>query len=110
MCSARGMGDARSRQLRQERKRRRRERRRAGAGAGGAKGSGAELKHVVRLVLSSEGREPGADLLAKVPSTLMSDALVELMASYVCWPPAPEELDDLRGWLQLGADVWNVTV
>lgn len=103
------MGDARSRQLRLERKPRgRRERRRAGTD--GAKGSAAELKCVVRFVLSPTGHEPDLDLLAKVPSTLMSDALVELMEPYIFWPPAPDELDALEAWLQLGADVWNVTV
>ena len=69
-----------------------------------------ELKHVVRLVLSPEGRDPDPDLLAKVPSTLMSDALVGLMEPYIVWPPAPSELAALDAWLQLGAEVWNVAV
>jgi hypothetical protein len=40
----------------------------------------------------------------------MSDALVELMEPYIAWPPSPSELADLDAWLQLGAEVWNVTV
>jgi hypothetical protein len=40
----------------------------------------------------------------------MSDALVELMEPYFYWPPARDEMDDVMAWLQLGADVWNITV
>jgi len=68
------------------------------------------LKYAVRFVLSPEGQEPDPDRLAEIHSTLMSDALVELMEPYIVWPPAPDELDDLEAWLHLGADVWNVTV
>ena len=64
----------------------------------------------MRLVLSPEGRGPDPARLAEIASTLMSDALVELMQPYIAWPPAVEELDELEAWLRLGADVWNVTV
>lgn len=40
----------------------------------------------------------------------MSDALVELMAPYIVWPPASGELAELEAWLELGAKVWNITV
>lgn len=98
----------RSRQVRLERKvRRRKELRRAKQGAAG---NGAELKYAVRLVLSPDGKEPDPARLAEIPSTLMSDTLVELMRPYISWPPAPDEIDELEAWLRLGADVWNVTV
>ena len=47
---------------------------------------------------------------SEVPTTLMSDTLVELMEPYIRWPPRPDELDDLKEWLELGAAVWNVMV
>ena len=70
----------------------------------------AELKYAMHVVLSPDGQEPDLDRLAEVTSTLMSDALVELMQPYISWPPRPSELDDLEAWLRLGAEVWNVTV
>jgi hypothetical protein len=102
------MGNDRSRQVRLEKKHRRREKRRRAKQDGA--GDNAELKYAVRLVLSSEGKEPDPRRLAEIPKTLMSDALVELVRPYISWPPAANELDELEAWLRLGADVWNVTV
>ncbi len=41
---------------------------------------------------------------------MMSNALLHLMEPYVSWPPAPDEIEDLEAWLELGAAVWNATV
>lgn len=77
---------------------------------GGVTGSAAESKYAVRVVLAPEGHEPDPARLAALPSTLMSDTLVELMAPYIFWPPAPDEIGELAAWLELGAAIWNVTV
>ena len=66
-----------------------------------------ETRWATTVVIAPEGTEPD---LARIPSTLMSDALVELMEPYFYWPPARDEMDDVMAWLQLGADVWNITV
>jgi len=100
------MGNGRSKRL-AKKGRRREELRRAKRAADS---SGAELKYAVRFVLSSQRQDTDPARLAEVPSTLMSDALVELMQPYIEWPPAPAELDALEAWLRLGADVWNITV
>jgi hypothetical protein len=65
------------------------------------------MRWATTIVVSPDGREPD---LAQLPSTLMSDALVELMEPYFYWPPTRDELADVEDWLQLGADIWNVTV
>lgn len=66
-----------------------------------------EVRWARTVVISPEGTEPD---LARIPSTLMSDALLELMKPYFYWPPARDELEDVMDWLQLGADIWNITV
>lgn len=90
----------------EKKRRRRRQRQQAGIKAA----SSAETKQVTRWMLSPQGCEVDSKRLTELPSMLMSDVLVELLAPYIAWPPASDELADLEAWLELGADVWNVTV
>ncbi|MFH0902221.1 MAG: hypothetical protein V2A73_16435 [Pseudomonadota bacterium] len=69
-----------------------------------------EVREVVRYVFSPDGHSVDPAQLAKVPTSLMSDVLVELMEPYIDWPPAKDEIADLEAWLKLGAQVWNATV
>ena len=48
--------------------------------------------------------------IAQLPAGALSDALVALMKPYVPWPPAPNELDEVEAWLELGAAAWNLCV
>jgi hypothetical protein len=65
---------------------------------------------MVSFVVPPLGEHADPSHLVGVPSTLMADALVELMAPYASWPPRRDELEALEDWLQLGAEVWNATV
>ena len=63
------------------------------------------------LLLTRNGRPPDpARLAAFAALGTMTDALLHLMEPYVWWPPAPDEIEELEGWLKLGAAVWNATV
>ena len=63
------------------------------------------------MVLSRDGRPPDPERLAALSGLgTMSGALLHLMEPYVSWPPAPDEIEDLEAWLELGASVWNATV
>jgi hypothetical protein len=68
-----------------------------------------EWSHLV--ILTPDGRPPDPDRVAALAALgTMSDALLRLMEPYVYWPPAPNEIEDLETWLELGAAVWNATV
>lgn len=107
------MGTARERQVRSQEKRRRREERqkRRLASASSPQPEKLEWKWAQTAVLTPDGRPPDPKrLAAHVALGPMSDALLELMKPYVRWPPAPDELEDVEGWLELGAAVWNATL
>ena len=57
-------------------------------------------------MLSRDGRPPDPDKLAALPALgTMSDSLLRLME-----PPAPDEIEHLEAWLELGAAMWNATL
>jgi hypothetical protein len=45
-----------------------------------------------------------------VPETRLSDSLLRLVEPYVPLPPTPDEIEEIRRALLLGALVWNATV
>jgi hypothetical protein len=109
------MSNRRQAQIRQERKRRRREERRK---------RGQQLARPVRsarrvsqdewsqsMILTPAGRLPDPKQVARFAALgTMSDALLRLMEPYIRWPPHSSEVEDLEGWLELGAAVWNATL
>jgi hypothetical protein len=96
----------RPKQRRERARLRAEERRRQAAQAGSV------IKPRVAFVVSPTGArvDDPARYTAQLPPGALSDALVALMEPYVPWPPAPNELDEVEAWLELGAAAWNLCV